>query len=200
MTNPLPILLRILKAPSITLKLNDSYYDVCTMRHPKLKIIPNKVYLVALMDEYHRDGYEIRKSLRCGNEFRMFKPFFTHNGADIVNINRSNPVRQGKQLPAYMNNEFTYKSCFEGRLLYGIYKGDRLIAYADVVKYGDVNVIGPFMGHADYLKEGIMYQLFDQFAINRPLMYDTFLGNTKGLTYFKRKLGFVEYNVKWQRE
>jgi hypothetical protein len=92
---------------------------------------------------------------------------------------------------------YEYDEYFKDKLLYGIFKGNRLIAYADVVKYGDVFVIGPFMGHKDYLKEGIMYHLFDQIALNHPLMYDTFLGNSEGLTYFKKKLGFREVNVNW---
>jgi len=189
----LNILLRILKAKRITLRLDDYYYQVCTKPHPKLKVIPNKKYLVALMGEYHRDNYEIRKSIRNGNEYRMFKvsPYID----DIIDINTSNDNRQGKALPEYMNNRAMYFAHFGLKQIHGIFKDNKLIAYCDVVKYGDVHVIGPFMGHSDYLKEGIMYHLFDHIALNYPLMYDTFLGNSEGLTKFKKKLGFEEYNV-----
>jgi hypothetical protein len=195
MTNPIPILIRIIKAPSITLKLDSFYYDVCVKPHPKLKIIPNKKYLVALMGEYFQDNYEIRKSIRNGNEYRMFKVL--DYSEDIVTINLSNPDRQGKGLPGYMGDKGKYADYFADRKLHGIFKDNRLIAYADVVKYGDVWVIGPFMGHKDFLKEGIMYHLFHNFAMKYPLMYDTFLGNSEGLTKFKKKLGFREMNVKW---
>ena len=199
MINPIPILLRILKAPSITLTLDPFYYEVCTKPHPKLKIIPNKEYLVALMDEYFKDNYEIRKSIRNGNTFGLFKAIDW--SSQMVTINVCNPERQGKPLPDYMYKCTEYEDHFGEKLLYGIFKDNKLIAYADVVKYGKVWVIGPFMGHADYLKEGIMYHLFDFIQRQHyPLMYDTFLGNTEGLTYFKKKLGFKEYNVIWRKE
>jgi len=197
MKNYFNILIRILKAPKITLRLDDYYYRVCTKPHPKLKIIPNKKYLVALMGEYHRETYEINKSLlKNGNEFRMFD--VTNWANDIVLINISNNNRQDKPIPKYMNYAYKYREAFKDKKLHGIFKGSKLIAYCDVVKYGDVNVIGPFMGHADYLKEGIMYHLFDHIALKPNLMYDTFLGNSEGLTYFKKKLGFKEYNVLWK--
>lgn len=192
------ILLRILRAKRITLKLDPFYYQVCTQRHPKLKVIPNKKYLVALMGEYHRETYEIRKSIRNGNEYRSFKG--SSHVFEMLEINRSNPNRQGKKLPEYMSNEVAYINHFKGKMIHGIFKDNRLIAYADVVKYGEVWVIGPFIGHKDFLKEGIMYHLFDNFALKYPLMYDTFLGNSEGLTKFKKKLGFEEYNVKWEKQ
>lgn len=195
MKNPIPILLRILKAKRITLRLDDYYYQVCQKPHPKLKVIPNKKYLVALMGEYHRDSYEIRKSIKNGNEYQWI-----HAGTyihDIVKVNMSNKDRQGRPLPDYFNSPSEYAKHFQYRFIHGIFKGEELIAYCDVVKYGDVWVIGPFMGHADYLKEGIMYHLFDHIALKYPLMYDTFLGNSEGLTKFKKKLGFEEYIVNW---
>lgn len=190
------LLIRILRAKRITLKLDEFYYQVCTKPHPKLKVIPNKKYLVALMGEYHRDTYEIRKSIRNGNEYRMFD-VDVHAVVDIININNSNKNRQGKELPEYMSDTGAYMGAFGNKKLHGIFKDDRLIAYADVVQYDEVWVIGPFMGHKDYLKEGIMYHLFDNFALKYPLMYDTFLGNSEGLTKFKKKLGFEEYNAQW---
>lgn len=197
MKNYLKILIRIIRAKRITLKLDDFYYQVCMKPHAKLKVIPNKKYLVALMGEYHRDTYEIRKSIRNGNEYRMFNMSDYIN--NVIEVNMSNQNRQGKELPLYMCNQEKYKQYFAGKELHGIFKDNRLIAYADVVQYGEVWVIGPFMGHKDFLKEGIMYHLFDNFALKYPLMYDTFLGNTEGLTKFKKKLGFEEYNVTWTK-
>jgi hypothetical protein len=196
MKNPIPILIRIIKAERVTLKLDQFYYDVCTKRHPKLKVIPNKKYLVALMGEYHRETYEIRKSIRNGNVYKSFK--VRAHIYDMIAINESNPIRQGKELPTYMRDRTCYEQAYRSKNIHGIFKDNRLIAYADVVKYGDVWVIGPFMGHADFLKEGIMYHLFDNFALKYPLIYDTFLGNSEGLRKFKMKLGFREYNVNWK--
>jgi hypothetical protein len=202
MKNPFPILLQILKAPSITLKVDDLFYDICTKSHPKLKIIPNKKYLVALMKEGEfktdiRKTYEVRKSLRNGNRHLMF------NASDyidrVIEINLSDPERQGKRIPEYMYDSKSLRKHFGDKLIHGIFKNGVLIAYADVNKFGDIFVLSPFIGHAEYLKEGIMYHLFDQVSINRPLMYDTFLGNTEGLAYFKTKLGFKPYNVKWMK-
>jgi hypothetical protein len=55
------------------------------------------------------------------------------------------------------------------------------------------------MGHGEHLRFGIMYYLFWWLMKNCKgyTMYDTFLGNSEGLTYFKKKLGFREYNVNW---
>jgi hypothetical protein len=206
MKNPFPILIRIIKAPWITLKLDSFYYEVCTKPHPKLKVIPNKKYLVALMKgldqyptDYKRETYEIRKSIRNGNNYNKFH--IENHINEIIKINLSNSQRQGKDLPEYMANKMKYAKKFSDTLLHGIFKDGKLIAYADIVKYGDVNIIGPFIGHSDYLKEGIMYHLFDRLIIDcsRMIMYDTFLGNTEGLTYFKKKLGFKEYNVRWTK-
>jgi hypothetical protein len=200
------LLFRILKAPWIILKLDPFYYGVCTKRHPKLKVIPNKKYLVALMNkcDFKQESYEKRKSMRNNNVLRFFSvEYFIDR---VIEINASNKNRQGKATPDYFNDKEAYLKEFKDKNMIGIFKEYpyyKLIAFGRVVRSGDISIIGPFMGHSDYLKEGIMYHLIDSLIAESQtdwIMYDTFLGNTKGLTYFKKKLGFKEYNVKWIKD
>jgi hypothetical protein len=156
------------------------------------------MFLVALLStkDYKPVRYEIEKAKRSLS-FKFFKA--VDNISEIVTILTSNPRRQGKCIPPTYNDTEGLKKTYSDRYLYGIFDGNMLVAYADVMDCGDVDILSTFIGHKDYLKFGVMYYLFDEIVRDREglIMYDTYLGNSKGLAKFKQKLGFKSYNVIW---
>ena len=129
---------------------------------------------------------------------------------DIVDINRSAPVRQGKPMKdAYVDREQVARSFADHDRIHAIVDADgHLRAYAVTLDLGDCVVISMILGHADALEHGVMYLLVSEVvrstmdarrADGSPhwLMYDTFWGAAPGLAYFKQRLGFEPFTVKW---
>lgn len=93
--------------------------------------------------------------------------------------------------------------------LHGVFNNSgQLRAYAYVPVCGEIAVLSRLLGHADDLDAGIMYLLISEVIrelielrsdSRSPgwLMYDTFFGATTGLRYFKERLGFKPYRVRW---
>lgn len=93
--------------------------------------------------------------------------------------------------------------------MYGVFDTEgTLKAYAHVPVCGEVFVFSRLLGHGADLDKGIMYLLISEVireminfkqAKGYPCwaMYDTFFGASPGLRYFKERLGFKPYRVKW---
>jgi hypothetical protein len=129
---------------------------------------------------------------------------------EILEVNRSAPMRQGRPMAAtYIDREQMIKT-FEGRTtLHAILDSrGRVRAYALVAVIGDAFVFWKILGHADDLGHGTMYLLVSEVirgyidlrrATGSPnwAMYDTFWGASRGLAYFKERAGFRPYTVRW---
>jgi hypothetical protein len=189
-------------------------------RHPRFRIIQNKRWGVAMIslpesfDDYLRGRSKTalrqnrRRALDAGFTYAVLSPQDRFD--EILEINRSAPIRQGRAMAAnYSDREQMIRS-FEGQTkIRGIVDAQgRLRAYALVVRFGDTIVFGRILGHADDLHYGTMYLLVSEAiresidlkrATGSPLwaMYDTFWGATKGLAYFKERVGFRPYTVDW---
>jgi len=119
--------------------------------------------------------------------------------------------REGKFMhPDYLNLDSLRRYCSGKPLMYGIFNAKGILkAYDYAPVYGEVFVFSRLLGHGDCLDHGIMYLLVSEIIREMidlkqvqgyPLwaMYDTFFGAKPGLRYFKERLGFKPYKVKWR--
>ncbi len=196
-------------------------YSYFTKLHPKYKIIRNKVWGVGLLPlpatfkDYLRgkDKQALRTNRkRCltnGFYFASFNP--TERLGEILDINLSMRDRQGKPMhPDYLNIDSLRRYCSNKPMMHGVFNAEGVLkAYAYAPIYGEVFVFSRLLGHGDYLDQGIMYLLVSEIIREMiglkqtqgyPLwaMYDTFFGAKPGLRYFKERLGFKPYKVKWR--
>ncbi|MBK9399407.1 MAG: hypothetical protein IPN36_00705 [Bacteroidetes bacterium] len=193
-----------------------SYY---TKRHPRFFIIRNKTIGVALLPLLSFDSFEnylssvsgknsaayyARKAEKNGYAFRKIDPDVY---ADAIHqIHTSSNTRQGKSLTGtYLKPLLIYPKN-EVNTYFGLFKGEELVAYLWLVRSGELITFNRLMGHADYLKDGIMFMLVLKgveqiFTLrDRPayIMYDTLLAASDVLGLFNRRLGFKHYKVKWK--
>jgi hypothetical protein len=81
----------------------------------------------------------------------------------------------------------------------------RLVAYVDIHCVGEVACVVPILGHSAFLKDGIMYLLLaesirvlmEETSV-RYFMYDMYFGGSPGLRFFKRRIGFQPFRVRWE--
>lgn len=197
-----------------------AFHRAFNARHPRFRITRNKRWGVALIplpksfDDYLGGGSKtlLRRSRRraSGAGFRYAHATPQDHLDEIMEINRSAPVRQGRAMAdIYVDREQMIET-FEGRTtIRAIFDGrGRLRAYAVVLVIGDVILFHKILGHADDLRYGTMYLLVSEIiresidlrdARGSPnwMMYDTFWGATSGLAYFKERVGFQPYTVDW---
>lgn len=194
-------------------------YRYYTRRHPRYWLIRNKTVGVALIalksypdfDTFlstvsgkNSAAYYARRSERAGYQFRAIDPKLYVE--QIHAIHTSSPVRQGKAMDtAYLQPLRTYPENAHNTY-YGLFRDELLVGYVWCVRSGQLITLNRLLGHAGYLKEGIMYQLVlsairEIFGMkDRPayIMYDTVFGASEGLGLFKKRLGFKPYKVNWK--
>jgi hypothetical protein len=215
----------VLHAPRVRIEVfggesAHAVYRAFTARHPRFLVTAAKRWGVALapLPDAFEDfvGGGSRKVLRqkrrlaekAGFHYALVSP--QERLDEIMEINRSAPERQGRPMEdGYLDREAVVRA-FEGRgNVHGILDADgRLRAYALVLDIGDAIVFSMLLGHADDVEQGTMYLLVSE-AIRASIegrrpdgtphwaMYDTFWGATKGLAYFKERVGFRQYTVDW---
>jgi hypothetical protein len=214
----------VIRLPRIQIQLGSGpeaaeTYQWLTERHPRYPLFARKGIGVELIDlrryllfeEYlatvggkHSTAYFRRRALRKGYSFGPINK--NDHVEEIDAINTSARVRQG--LP--MEREyikFHAKFPVEKNWLYLGIKDDqgRLVAYLDIHCVGELAYVGPILGHAAFLKDGIMYFLFaeavrvlmDEKSV-RYFMYDTYFGGRDGLRLFKKRIGFQPFRVRWR--
>jgi len=189
--------------------------------HPLCPFIGRKSFGAALLHlptaaqgflkggDYGQARRKHRRALASGFTFGEFES--RGHIDDILAINRSASVRQGKPMPqAYLSRDAVEKFCEQVAKLSGVFDADcRLHAYAHPLQVGDVVIFSRLLGHAESLKLGVMYLLMVE-AIRQACQryrqhghpvwahYDMFWGATPGLRQFKRELGFRPYRVRWR--
>lgn len=195
-------------------------YDYFTAPHPHYRIIQNKRWGAALMqlpgsmEEYlsgkHKEYLRRmrNRAVRQGFRFGTADPLKYLD--DMLAINMSVPIRQGRAMDAEYLDKASLLTYFQGRgKIYCIFDSrGTLRAYADIPIVGDVGIFNRILGHDEDLDKGVMYLLVSEIvremitlkkSIGRPnwMEYDTFFGGSKGIRYFKEKLGFMPYKVRW---
>ncbi len=217
--------IEVLKMSKITIDLGEDEYELFTSftaPHPKYRIFKKKQLGVALLKlqgtfEEFMAGKEkqvIRtnssKSKKTGYTFSVVDPLKYID--DIIEIHSSTKERQNQQVnPVYLDKDELKKYFQQFPFVFAVIDGKKKMkAYAHIIYCHDVAIVSRLMGHSDDLKNGIMYYLLSETVgellykkkkSEKPtwLMYDTFFGAFGGLRYFKERVGFHPYNVKWKK-
>jgi hypothetical protein len=218
-------LLEVLRLPSARIEMSGDdrcrlLYTAFTRRHSRLKVIQSRRWGVALLrvpaqyDEYLGDPRRshVRKQLkharRFGPAFGRLDPVARLD--EILAINRSARERQGEPMHPDYRDEAKVRTYLERASdVFGVSDADGVLrAYICVRVCGDVAVLERVLGHADALKQGVVWVLFAETvrelsarrqAAGRPtwFMYDTIVGATPGMRQFKEWVGFEPYRVSW---
>jgi hypothetical protein len=193
-------------------------YKYFTKHHPTYKIIPNKTIGVALIElpsqfEIYLAGspmenmrYARKRAQKSGYVFKSARSMDHRD--DILVINRSAEVRtDGEMHPEYLNAQQVDEYLAHNPELYGVFdKDNHLRAYIHTTLLGEVCLIARILGHKQFLNDGIMYllvselvkELITSYPEVKYLMFDTMIGASPGLRFFKKRLGFIPFRVKWK--
>ncbi len=145
-----------------------------------------------------------RRAQRLGYTVRKFR--FQDHQRELVAINTSAPMRQGKKMTqSYLRRDFTLP-CSNWQTPYGVFTADGvLVGYILLAEQGEVGTLDRILGHADHLANGVMYLLTTEVigdlireGPRRYCFYDMWFGASDGLRMFKRRLGFKPYFVRWK--
>jgi len=215
----------IFALPEVTIRMSGdanarSTFIDFSKPHPKYKLIQNKRWgagLLKLPDTF--DAYikgkdkqalrtNRRRSIDGGFRFETFNP--GEHLDEILAINTSMRFRQGYPMtPDHLNIESLRVWAQSKRAIYGLFDTNRVLkAYAHTPVHGEVFIFSRLLGHAEELNKGIMYLLVSEVIremidgkrkYSMPIwgMYDTFFGASPGLQYFKERMGFRPYKVRW---
>lgn len=152
----------------------------------------------------------IRKAQRAGYVHRDVDP--NDYLDDILAIRTSDPLRQGKEIPDYFkvrptsayDQPFNSSCAYHGDAFFGVFKEDRLVAYATIFFYGELGQVNHILGHKDHLNEGVMNLLVSSMVASiiahRPwvrainYLYREHDVQT-GIGLFKKSMGFHPENV-----
>lgn len=216
--------LTVIRAPRVRIEIFGSdrarrVHRSYTARHPRFKVTAAKKWGVAVMrlpasfDKYLADCSRLVRRRRTHAEKAGFRYAVVSPQAhldEILAINQSAPIRQGRAMDRHYVDRDQVARAFEGRAaIHGVLNTDgQLRAYAHVIDIGDAFTFTLLIGHADDLDEGVMYLLVTEViraciderrADGSPkwLVCDTFWGATRGLAYFKERVGFEPYTVDW---
>lgn len=196
-------------------------YDAFTQRHARLKVIQSRRWGVALLpvpvryDDYLADPRRshLRKQLKHARRFGLaFAPIDpAARLEEILAINRSAGERQGEAMhPDYLDEAKVRRYFERSSDVFGVTDPEGVLrAYLSIRACGDVAVLERVLGHADALKQGVVWVLFAEvvreLAERRRIdgsptwfMYDTLLGASHGMRQFKEWVGFEPYRVSWR--
>jgi hypothetical protein len=88
---------------------------------------------------------------------------------------------------------------------FGVFKERKLYAYALVSVTGETMVFSTILGHGDHMEDGIMWLLvFEAVKWNHEqsrteyALYFLHDSGSAGLQFFKRKMGFAGFVVRWE--
>jgi len=178
------------------------------------------VSVLLIPDDIERDWWgspdsywmrqKVRRAIKLGYSFAAFD----HNEYidDIHEINISLDVRQGRPMTESYRTRPTEQSPFGDQPCprhrhdyFGVFKDGKLFAYALVPQCGEMMLFSRILGHGDRMSDGIMNLLVYEAVKHRHENSNTryavyFLHNsgTTGLQFFKRKMGFGGYTVRWE--
>jgi len=157
--------------------------------------------------------YALRKAEK--EEF-VCKPFnLLANIENMIEINTSKPIRQGRPMDSFYSSEDKYRkfykkfkeqspdACpFHYDVLFGCFSGDKVVGYIRLRRMGNFVQYAQLLGHGDYLKDGIMYLLhfhvmkwiFEN-TDAKYLWYSWWNRGKGGVIMWKRKVGFEPYEL-----
>ncbi len=189
-----------------------------TARHPRLKVSigsygPSLVRLSGWDGGYLQGGDFAdarRKARRAAKAGYTVRPINADGyRGELLEIHRSTPARQGIPMKPDVLTEEGVARAFGNRQGNGVFDaGGRLRGYMLWIDAGEVIVLRGVMGHAEFLRDGIMYLLFSETireAIEKCerggaawLQYTWHHRQGDGMRRFKHELGFRPYRVAWR--
>ena len=217
--------LELYRLPRVAIEMSGDepcrvWYEICTRRHRRWRVIQNKAWGAALLQiPEHFDDFlrgprrsqlrrEMNRALRYGYTFDRVDPATRLD--EIMDIHRSAQERQGRPMhPDYLDQEKVRRFLERSAEWFGVFdSAGHLRAYFGFRICGCVATCERVLGHADHLDSGIMYLLqagvtrelsLTRVATGGPdwLFYDMFSGASPGLRQFKRWTGFEPYRVSW---
>lgn len=196
------------------------FYKFFSRRRSGFPLIGNKEFGVAMLAvpeniaDYLRSisgkssaAYHARKAERRGYIVKQIDP--NQYLEDIHELKISKPERQGKSIPDMYRKKMKNYEVIPNYYYWGVVnRENKLVGCLWLASCNEVMIVDVLLGHGDYQKDGIMYQLVvhivkyaaEMKRTGHPVkyvMYDTMMGATDGMIMFKRKLGFKPYRVKW---
>jgi hypothetical protein len=218
-------LLELRRLPGVAIEMSGDagcrlLYDAFTRRHARWRLIQSHRWGVALLHvpdtfEAYLSGpershlrREYNRALRAGFTFERIDPLERID--EIMAIHRSADERQGEPIhPAYLDEGKVRAYLGRAAEVFGVVDGDGILrAYLCLRTCGQVACIERLLGHADVLRQGVMWVLVAgtvRAVVDRRglagqptwLMYDMFPGAQPGLRRFKRWMGLEPYRVSW---
>ncbi|MEN3977021.1 hypothetical protein [Emcibacter sp. SYSU 3D8] len=195
-------------------------YEDVTARHPKLKLVsigsfgPSLVRLTGWNGSYLQGGAFAdarRKARRAENGGYVVRPIRANAyREEILAINRSTPRRQGQAMKPESQTHEGIAESLGDRQGNGVFDREgRLRGYILWIDAGELIMLRGLMGHADSLRDGIMYLLFaetirqaieaaEQGSDARFMQYTLHHRQGDGMRRFKHELGFQPYLVAWR--
>lgn len=147
------------------------------------------------------------RSERLG--YRFAEVDYSQHSDDIYAINVSLPTRQGRPMSEgytkyRQQGKLPYYPCERHAIrTYGVLMDEVLVAYLSAYRIGELLLVSMILGHADHLRNDVMYALFagvvaEQAPLGGWFFYNLWNSGTPGLQYYKAKLGFREADVRWE--
>lgn len=199
------------------------FYKEATSLHPKLLFVRKFQHGFALcklpptFDEYFKSleftaRQNYRKAQRSGYTVRRFD--FNSHLSDVSAIWSSTPVRQGR-LPEDIRegrvrpiHDPPSQTLYHDYPYFGVFRGERLYAYAACLIVGELCNLNDIYGHADYLRDGIVplmiieiaREVLKSYPTVKYYGYGTYFGASESMRRFKRKFLFYPHRTTWVLE
>ncbi len=153
---------------------------------------------------------KVRRAVKLGYEFAAFE--FDEYLDDVYEINTSKGERQGRPMTqAYRERpqprgRSAEQPCPRHRTgWFGVFREGKLFAYAKVPQCGEMMLFSMILGHGDHMEDGLMnllvYEAVKWHREQAGTSYAVYFlhdSGTTGLQFFKRKMGFAGYVVRWE--
>jgi len=185
--------------------------EIATLCKPQYQrgqsVMPVPFSVKAHLAEHRTFRKRVLRAERIGYETWHIDPMRDYD--DIMEINRSTPERQGRRMDESYTNKVrptaplpTYDCPLHNIIMYGVRRLDRTYAYATIYRCGELVHVSQFLGHADFLDDGIMYKLVADILREHAgrggvLYYNRHDSGTDGLQWFKERIGLRAEDVKW---
>lgn len=195
-----------------------SMYQDVTARHPRLRISigsygASLVRLTGWNGGYLQGGAFAdarRKARRARKAGYTVRPIRADDyRREILEIHRSASRRQGEPMRPETQSEEGIARSLGDRQGNGVFDREgHLRGYLLWIDAGELIMLRGLMGHADFLRDGIMYLLFAE-TISQAIeagerggaawmQYTWHHRQGDGMRRFKRELGFRPYRVAWR--
>jgi hypothetical protein len=178
-------------------------------RYDRVSLMP----IPTSIDDWRAEHKTARKRAdRAAKRGYTFNHIRRHQRSDeVYEINTSAPMRQGRpmtegyRLPVQFGPLTDYPCDRHAIRTYGVQdRYGTLRAYLWLYRSGDLALVSQILGHDDYLKDEIMWLLWQGMLAaesfvepNGVVVYNRHNSGTSGLRWWKERVGLEEVRVEW---